>query len=105
MVQIQELKKELKGIAEQISAKKVTRNSLKSEKVALTGKIKHAKQQVKDTKAADGDVGALKEELKGLKEQKKTKVGEITGVKVAIAELRLKKLALRNKIKTIKTKD
>jgi uncharacterized coiled-coil DUF342 family protein len=104
-VQVQELKVELKGVVDQISAQKVTRNASKAEKKELTTKIKEAKEKIKDTKNAEGDVSTLKAELLVLKGQKQSKAIDISKSKAIIIDLRQKKVALRNRIKGIKTKD
>ena len=105
MTQIQELKVELKGVVDQIAAQKVARNILKVAKKDLTTKIKAAKQTIKETKKAKGDVSTLKADLLVVKGQKQAKGLEISKIKSVIIELRKSKVALKTKIKGIKAKD
>jgi len=105
MAQIQELKEEMKGVISQIVTQKDNRNALKVKKGDLTATIKELKVRIKDTKKSGGDTLTLKDELTRLKLLKKDKAVEISNVKGEITKLRNKKVELRNKIKSIKTKD
>jgi len=105
MTQIQDLKTEMKGMVGQIVAKKECRNALKLAKKELTSKIKATKKRIKELKKAKEDASVVREELNVLKGQKIGKTAEILTVKIAIVDLRKLKVALRNKIKSIKSKD